>query len=88
MKVQLYIPSHVFLPASFSKAVIVVIPDPTWHRMDYLPYVHFGAQVPCRSLDIGNIPCMELNELKSKILRKEFTQLICICMKGYPLEWR
>lgn len=26
--------------------------------MDYLPYVRFGAQVPCRSLDIGNIPCM------------------------------
>lgn len=50
------IPCHVFLPASFSKAVVVIIPDTTGHREDYLPYVLFCAQVPCRSLDVGNIP--------------------------------
>lgn len=78
------IPCHVFLPASFSKAVVVIIPDTTGHREDYLPYVLFCAQVPCRSLDVGNIPwSQKLNKLKSKKLRTEFTKLISIHVDIY-----
>lgn len=87
MKVQLKIPSHVFLPASFSKAVIVVIPDPTWHRMDYLPYVRFGAQVPCRSLDIGNIPCMvtRIKWIKIKDIQERIYKIDLYMYEGIPV---
>lgn len=55
--------------------------------MDYLPYVRFGAQVPCRSLDIGNIPFMvtRIKWIKIKDIQERIYKIDLYMYEGIPV---